>query len=171
MLRPRAPWIPLVAVAIACAAPEPDPILPPVDTAPELPGNTECLPPGEAMSDAVCDAVVANDPRQPNVAYDHSNAPPPVPDWRADDPDFLWLTAEMERCACVCCHRARYDGPGVHRYDLDFGPVWIDSASDWSLRVLAGWEDVDAQRMLPTDDPERLYRIIQAELDRRAAAR
>ena len=51
-------------------------------------------------------------------------------------------------------------------YDLTWEPVWIDSASGWSLRVLAG-DTKDEIQTLPTTDPERLKALVDSELERR----
>jgi hypothetical protein len=151
----------------ACAGTETTrPAIDPVD----LPGHSDCLPDGEEMSAEVCLAVVEADGRSPNVSSDQSDAPPPVPETRLDDPEYQWLTAEVKRCTCSCCHTMAYGGPGVHRWDLDFEPVWIDSMDDWAVNVFVG-EAWSENQYLPTDDPERLQAVIGTELARREAAR
>lgn len=135
-----------------------------------LPGHDACLPPGEAMSDEVCLAVVEADGRFPGTSHDRSGVAPPDPDVRSDHPELAWLTAEIERCTCVCCHRTSYGGPGAYFWDLDFEPVWLDSASGWSLEVFSGLRESESQR-LPVEDLARVQAIITAELDRRDEAR
>ncbi|MEQ1506152.1 MAG: hypothetical protein ABMB14_28225 [Myxococcota bacterium] len=159
------PWIP-VALA-GCAAPSgvsgaPDPI----DTAENLPGHDACLPVGEAMSDDVCRAVVRHDNRIATVSSESSGVPAPDPDPRLTDPEYQWLTSEVRRCTCSCCHSTEIGGPGSHRWDLDFEPMWIDSASDWALTVFVG-DTEEPDQTLPSSDPERLRRVIDRELSRR----
>lgn len=143
-------------LVLACADP-------PELTGTDLPTHSECLAEGEAMTAETCLAVVEADARMPTVSYRSVDAAPPVEDDpRATDPDYEWLATEIQRCTCGCCHTASYGGPGVFRYDLEFGPVWIDSASSWTLKVLVG-DTGDALRTLPTTDPGRLRALIERE--------
>jgi hypothetical protein len=157
-----------LALAAACSS-EPTPPGA-VDSGISLPTHDACLPGGERIDDATCLAVVADDGRMPTTSSFQAWADPPVPDVRGDDPEVAWLTAEAERCTCSCCHTTGLGGPGVHRWDLAYDGMWLDSASDWTLEVFAGLQESENQA-LPTDDPARLTRAIQAELDRRALAR
>ncbi|MCB9679045.1 MAG: hypothetical protein H6737_28345 [Alphaproteobacteria bacterium] len=133
----------------------------------ELPGHNECLPAGEAMSDAVCEAVVEHDGRLPTTSANASGTPPDADDPRLTDPEYQWLAGEVERCTCVCCHSGALGGPGVHRWDFDYEPVWIDSANDWVLQVFMGNTD-EYDQTLPTDDPARLQAVVERELARRS---
>ncbi len=161
--------MPVILLALACAAPDPAPATP-VDTGPALPGHSECLPEGQAMDADTCVAVVEADGRMPGQsAYHAGSVAPPDPDPRLNDPDYAWLRSEIDRCTCACCHTGSYGGPGTYFWDLDFQPMWIDSANDWTLGVMAGFHSSDGQ-YLPSDDPDRVARVIQAEIDRRAAA-
>ncbi len=146
---------------VACAPPADDsePTL-------DLPEHNECLAHGEAYSDETCLAVVEQDGRFPGVSENKSGAEAPADDPRLADPELQWLTAEIERCACTCCHRARYGGPGAYFWDLDFSPVWIDSASLWSLSVLGGYTE-DETQTLPTDEIERVRAYLEVEAERR----
>lgn len=133
------------------------------DSGLDLPGHSACLPEGEVMPRETCVAVVEEDGRLPTTSWRASNAvPPDEDDPRLTDPDYQWLTSEIERCTCVCCHRSSTDGPGAFKYDLDFGPVWIDSANDWTLKVLLG-DTGDALRTLPSTDAERLRSVVERE--------
>ncbi len=134
----------------------------------DLPGHGDCLEEGEAYSDDVCLAVVEEDGRYPGVSEDKSRMDPVLDDPRLSDPGLQWLTSQASRCACACCHTAEYSGPGLYFWDLSFSPVWIDSASIWTLGVLAGWTE-EPHQTLPVDDLERLEAVIQAEVDRRLA--
>jgi hypothetical protein len=149
---------------LACAAPD-------VETgegeAPrELPGHNECLPAGEEMSAEVCLAVVEESGRYPTESEDKAGADAALDAERLADPDLAWVTEQVNRCACRCCHTAAWGGAGVYFWDLDFQPVWTNSASLWSLGVFAGLtREVD--QTLPTDDLER----VQAWLDRERGRR
>jgi hypothetical protein len=158
-----------ILMALACA-PADDPAPAGLDTAPPLPGHNECLDQGQAMDADTCVAVVAADGRLPGQSYYHAGAaPPPDPDPRLRDPDYLWLRAQIDRCTCACCHTSSYGGPGAYSWDLDFRPNWIDSATDWSLGVLAGINPSENQ-LLPSEDPERVLAIVNQEIARRELA-
>ncbi|MEQ1570142.1 MAG: hypothetical protein ABMA64_31200 [Myxococcota bacterium] len=136
---------------------------------PDLPGHNDCLPEGEVMPDDTCLDVVEVDGRMPTVSYLSSDAPPAAPDDpRLTDPDYVWLTDQIRRCTCSCCHQRTIGGPGVHRWDLDFEPVWIDSANDWVLQVFVG-ETEEYLQTFPTDDPERVRAVVEREWARREA--
>lgn len=151
---------------LACTDPPP-----PVDTADSahaaLPGHNDCLPEGEAMSLETCRAVVEADGRVPTTSYLSSGAPAPTDDDpRLSDPDYVWLTDSARRCTCSCCHSTLAGGPGVHRWDIDFAPVWIDSANDWVLTVFVGDTD-EYPQTLPSEDPDRVRAVIEREFARR----
>lgn len=157
---------PLIAVwAAACVTHPIDPEI--VDSAPELPEHNECLPEGEQMTEEVCLRVVDEDGRLPTQSYYKADVARPDPDLRLTDADYLWLTDQVKRCTCSCCHTASYGGPGVYHWDLEFEPMWIDSASDWALQIFAG--DVYSEsQVLPVEDQDRMRAVIQRELERRA---
>jgi len=134
-----------------------------------LPEHDDCLPDGEVVSDEVCIAFLEADGRQPTRSEDRSGVALTEPDPRVDDPDLQWVNSQVRRCACSCCHQSTLGGCGTHKWDLDHGPVWIDSMSSWSARAFAGIRETE-NRFLPVDDLERVRVIIQAELDRRDAA-
>ena len=134
----------------------------------DLPNHNECLPAGEEFSDEVCLAIVEADGRYPGVSENKSGDEAGWDDPRLTDPEFLWATEQVRRCACRCCHSTQYGGPGVYFYDLDFEPVWIDSASVWSMGVIAGWTD-EPDQTLPAEDMARFEAFIEAEIDRRYA--
>lgn len=155
----------LLLLAGACA----DPASGPTGTHPtaiDLPGHNECLGEGEEMSAETCRAVVEEDGRLPTVAHNASGTPPDPYDPRLFDEDYAWLTAEAKRCTCVCCHSSVIGGPGTHRWDIEYQPVWIDSASDWALQVFAGYTD-EYEQTLPSDDPARVQAVVDAEIERR----
>lgn len=155
----------LVFSWFACAEDPRDPLETGTE-GPDLPGHNDCLPQGERMTDETCLAVVEEDGRMPTTSYNVSGMDPLPDDPRLQDEDYLWLQSEIERCTCRCCHTAGLGGPGVHRWDLAFQPVWIDSAASWSLLVLRGDTD-EYEQTLPSDDPERLWQTVERELQRR----
>ncbi|MFT4622938.1 MAG: hypothetical protein ACI8PZ_001594 [Myxococcota bacterium] len=143
---------------------------PPTGTHHTLPGHDDCLPQGQAVDDATCLAVIAEDGRKPGESFDRSWASHDDPDPRVDDPDLAWLEDEIRRCTCACCHQSTLGAPGSYFWDLDFGPVWIDSASDWSLNVLAG-NYYSENQFFPAETAAEVRAVIEAELARRDAAR
>ncbi len=149
---------------LACSATSDDTAAEPVHI--EIPEHNECLPVGEEMSEEVCIALVKEDDRFPGTSQNKSGIESSDDDPRLTDPDYLWLESEIRRCACVCCHTTSYGGPGTYFWDMEFEPVWIDSASGWSLSVLGGWTDNEL-RTLPSYDMERVQAVIERELDLR----
>ena len=154
----------LFATLGACDPTEQTPVETP--TVADLPGHNECLPPGEVMDDDTCLAVVEHDGRSPTTGANQTGMAPDPEDPRLTDPDYLWLEAEIERCTCVCCHKGSLGGPGVHRWDFEYEPVWIDSANDWTLAVFMG-DTEEYEQTLPTEDQERLREVITRERERR----
>jgi hypothetical protein len=151
---------------VACASDPPDSGAPAEGI--YIPGHNECLAEGEEMSEATCLAVVEDFGHYPTVSEEKTGYAAPLDDPRALDPEYLWLTAQIKRCTCNCCHHTSYGGPGAYFWDLDFLPVWTDSASRWSLSVLGGWTE-EPDQTLPTEDLERVRAYIEGEYDRRAA--
>ncbi len=154
----------LLALTLACAPPAGDS----ADPVHDLPSHNECLEEGERFSPEVCVAVVDEDNRQPTVSENKSGDEPLDDDPRAADPELAWVTSEVQRCACACCHTRSWGGPGVYFYDLEWAPVWTDSASSWTLGVFAGFTDEERQT-LPTSDLARLQAWAEAERERRWA--
>lgn len=133
-----------------------------------VPGHDDCKPVGFEMEADVCAAVIAEDGRQPTVSQDKSGLPPVADDPRLSDPELAWLDTQVKRCTCACCHTASYGGPGVYFWDLEFAPVWLDSASRWSLSVFSG-QTGERSQTLPSTDPDRLLAVVDAEIERRRA--
>lgn len=157
----------VLLLALACA-PSPEPVdtgAPPVD----IPGHNECLPLGEEMTEDVCLAVVEDFGHYPTTSENKSGDEPRPDDPRAEDPELAWITSEVKRCACSCCHTARWGGAGVYFWDLDWAPVWTDSASLWSLSVFGGYTE-DYDQTLPTAEIERVRAWLELEAERRRAA-
>ncbi len=132
----------------------------------DIPGHNECLEEGEQMTEAICVTLVEEDGRYPGVSEDKTPEDTPDDVWRLDDEEYLWLESEIRRCACACCHQSSIGGPGAYFWDLDWEPVWIDSASLWTLSVFGGWTE-EPDQTLPTEDVDRLRALLEAEADRR----
>ena len=141
---------------LACAS---EPLETPVH--PDRPEHSSC-PGAEVLTDEVCLDVVEEDGRYPTVSENRSGNPVDEKDPRLVDEDYVWLTEEVEDCTCVCCHASSYAGPGVYLWDVDFGPVWLDSMNSWSLNVFSG-EIVDETQNFVASDPERFERLIEKE--------
>jgi hypothetical protein len=131
-----------------------------------VPEHSECTEDGSDMPDAVCSRLIEEDGRLPTVPENKSGVPLYDDDPRLEDTEYQWLTDQAKQCACACCHSSVLGGPGAYFWDIDFEPVWIDSASRWSLWVLSGRTD-EPDQTLPTDDLERLNAIVEFELNRR----
>lgn len=151
----------LLAWTLACAPTDEDSAAAPL----HIPGHNECLDEGEVYTAETCLALVEDDGRQPTVSEDKAGFSE-AGVVRVDDPELAWVTSEVKRCACSCCHTREYGGPGVYFYDLDWTPVWTDSASSWTLGVFAGFTEEEAQT-LPTSDLARLQAWVDGEKDRR----
>lgn len=134
----------------------------------EIPGHNECLPVGERFNDEVCIAVVEEQGRVPTESWNKAPVQATEDDPRLSDPEYQWVTGEIDRCACRCCHTTGLGGAGVHAWDLSFAPVWVDSASSWSLQVMGGWTE-EYEQTLPASDIERLRVWIRGEWARREA--
>lgn len=134
----------------------------------DIPGHNDCLDVGERYDDEVCIAVVEEQGRVPTESENKAPVEATWDDPRLGDPEFQWATSEIDRCACRCCHTAGLGGAGVYAWDLSFTPVWVDSASNWTLRVMGGWTE-EYEQTLPTSDIERLRRWIDSESQRRDA--
>lgn len=152
----------LLVFTLACAPEAADSAEPTID----IPGHNECLEPGEVYTPETCLALVEDDDRQPTVSENKSGFDADTADPRLADPELAWVTSEVKRCACSCCHTKSYGGPGVYFYDLEWTPVWTDSASSWTLGVFAGFTEEERQT-LPTSDLARLQAWVDGERDRR----
>jgi hypothetical protein len=106
-------------------------------------------------------------------------------DPRHDDAEFVeesaWIRAQVESCACVCCHTDRTpDGPSM--WSIDDGTLFMDSMSDTAIAMFAGYIDSSAfgafdpaanngfnriDSALPTTDVERTLAFFEAEFRRR----
>lgn len=103
---------------------------------------------------------------------------------RLQDPDFQWVTEQVEACGCVCCHSTELDASQAYAWDIDYAPVWTESVTDRGLGIFAGIvpssalgyspveENNGFSRELtgaPTTDVERFQQFFFRELERRNA--
>jgi hypothetical protein len=135
----------------------------------DIPSHSECRSDGSPMPEASCLALVEEDGRLPGESMNKSSTDPDPDDPRQTDPEYTWLRDTLSACACVCCHKASYGGPGTYFWDMDHTPVWIDSAGNWTLSVLKGASN-EPDQTVPTDDLERVAELVEREKDRREEA-
>lgn len=150
----------LILLCFGCST-EPPPVSQVIH---DLPEHTECF--ATKIEDDVCLEVIAEHDQQPTHSYNQSGIAVTEDDPRITDPDYIWLTEQIQQCACACCHNSNLEGSGAYFWDIAFSPVWIDSANSWSLRVLAG-ETNEPDQTLPVEDPDRMMMVIQKEMERR----
>jgi len=96
--------------------------------------------------------------------------------------EVTWLTEQARASACVCCHSQSATPSGPAAWDVEAGPLWIDTVSDEALAMLAGFTDsaafgyLEAEANngfdrsttgLPTTDVGRLQAFAEQELSRR----
>jgi hypothetical protein len=114
-------------------------------------GATE---PGHYFPDyASCDVVRTQRPfwsRPPAGA-----AAPDDP--RLQDSTYLaelgWVKQQIEATGCVCCHDSKVlDGKQAGQWDIELGPLWLDSLSDSGLALFAGLADSSSLGAYPADD-------------------
>lgn len=192
------------AVCGSCAASEEDtavPFTPPYeDCRDPMPGEPAgasdgqvCTPtiisgatePGRYFPDyADCDVIRTQRPYYPAPPADATDPDPNDP--RLDDGDYMtelaWVREQAAASACTCCHTASDTPGGAALWDIDAGPLWIDTVSDRALSMLAGFTDSAAfgflppeqsngfdrsQSGLPTTDLPRLQAFAERELTRR----
>ncbi len=107
-------------------------------------------------------------------------------DTRLDNATYMdelaWLREEIEASACVCCHAESSTPEGAAYWDIEAGPLWIDTVSDEALAMITGLTDSSAfgylemadnngldrsQTGIPTTDRERLQAFAALEFERR----
>lgn len=111
---------------------------------------------------------------------------PPTDDPRLSDKALLaelaWAKGEVAASGCVCCHDSTLATRGASQWDIEAGPLWLDTLSDSGLALFAGLADSSVlgaypaaenhgfdrtETGIPTTDTARMKRIISAELTRR----
>ena len=146
-----------------------------------------CTEPGRYYPDyASCDVVRTQRP--------FWEAPPAnVPredDPRLNDPAFMkeldWATEQVAACGCTCCHDSRVKDGKVGQWDINRGPIWLDTLSDTGLALFVGLADSSALGAypaadnfgfdrdltgIPTTDTARMKAFLEAELERRGISK
>jgi hypothetical protein len=111
------------------------------------------------------------------------NPPPAVPDTRLEDPVYAaeqaWVTAQVEACACVCCHQTSVTPAGAGVWDIEGQGNWINTFSPYGLAFAGGFIDSSllgaypaaqnngfdrATTGLPTTDAARMAKFFAEEL-------
>jgi hypothetical protein len=162
------------------------------------PGET-----GESADGKVCTHVMISGCTEPGKYYpDYASCAvvrtqrpfweaPPAKVPSADDPrlqdaafmgELAWMTQQLEASACTCCHDSRVLDGKVGQWDIDRGPIWLDTLSDTGLALFVGLADssalgaypasdnhgFDRERTgVPTTDTERMQKFLRAEMQHR----
>lgn len=144
-------------------------------------GATE---PGRYFPDyASCEVVLTQRPYWPR---------PPAGETKPDDPRLVdqaylaelgWVTEQIAATGCVCCHDSRTRPAG--QWDINLGPLWMDSLSNSGAALFAGLADSSVLGAYPSEDnlgfdrtavgipstdPERMQKFMLAELARRGVS-
>lgn len=142
-----------------------------------------CTEPGRYYPDyASCDVVRTQRPfwEAPPASEPKQDDP------RLDDSAFMgelaWAKEQIEACACTCCHDSRVKDGKVGQWDINRGPIWLDTLSDSGLALFVGAADSSALGAypaqdnygfdreltgIPTTDTARMQAFLKAELERR----
>jgi hypothetical protein len=151
-------------------------------------GISGCAEEGRKYADyGACRPVLTQRPYWPGQPAGQAAANDPRlsdPAWKSE---FAWVTAQVEACACVCCHSKEHaPAAGPSGWFVEDGPIWTEGLDDDGLAVLAGWVDSTAfgafkaednngfsrdATGLPTTDVPRLQRFLEGELARRGLTR
>ncbi len=180
-------------------SPTSSPFVPPYEVC-EAPKDST---PGMSEGGQVCTQVLVSGCTEPGRRFDEYGScedvftqrpffPYPVserapPDFsRLQDPTFVddlgWAKAQVEACACVCCHSDLANGTKSASWSIDSDPIWTDTLTDSGLAMLAGLVDSAAfgafppvdnngfsrsDTGIPTTDAPRMQAFLQAEYLRR----
>ncbi len=151
-------------------------------------GISGCTEDGRKYADyGACAPVLSQRPYWPGRAAGTATADDPrLSDatWKAE---YDWATAQVEACACVCCHSDKHaPAAGPSGWFVEDGPIWTEGLDDDGLAVLAGWVDSTAFGAfkpednngfsrdvtgIPTTDVVRMQRFLEGELGRRGLTR
>ena len=126
-----------------------------------------------------CEPVLTQRPYTPVPPY----PPPAEPDLRMADPVYAaeqaWVTAQVEACACVCCHQTSVTPAGAAIWDIEGPNNWINTFSPYGLAFAGGFIDSSLlgaypaaenngfERVttgLPTTDAARMAKFFADEL-------
>ena len=88
-----------------------------------------------------CEPVLTQRPYTPVPPF----APPVEPDTRLEDPVYAaeqaWVTAQVEACACVCCHQTSVTPAGASVWDIEAPGNLINSFSPYGLAFAGDFID------------------------------
>ncbi len=126
-----------------------------------------------------CEPVLTQRPYYPVPPF----PAPAEPDLRLQDPVYAaeqaWVTAQVEACACVCCHQDSVTPAGAGVWDIEAQGNWINTFSPYGLAFAGGFIDSSllgaypaaenngfdrASTGLPTTDVARLTKFFAEEL-------
>jgi hypothetical protein len=129
-----------------------------------------------------CDEIRTQRPYAPVPANDTQ----PVDDPRMNDPTFAaevaWAKAQIDSCACVCCHKDSVTPDGASIFDTEYPGNFANSFTDWGLAF--GARVFDSSLLgaypapenngfgrdvagMPSTDQERMKRFFAGELAHR----
>jgi hypothetical protein len=129
---------------------------------------------------AACDIVLT---QRPYYATPPAKVPPQSDPRLADSAmlaELEWAKSEINASGCVCCHDSRTRPPG--QWDINAGPLWMDTLSDSGLSLFGGFADSSVlgaypaadnhgfdriQTGIPTIDTARMKKLVNAEMARR----
>jgi hypothetical protein len=113
----------------------------------------------------------------------------PAVDPRMEDPsyaaDVAWAKAQLDACACVCCHKASAAPAGASIFDTDAPGNFLGTFTTWGLAFGANAFDSSllgnyppeqnngftrSLSGMPSTDPERMQAIFQRELEYRGSS-
>lgn len=142
-----------------------------------------CTEPGRYYPDYASCSVVRT--QRPFWEVPPANEPR-EDDPRLADPAFMkeldWMTEQVAACACTCCHDSRAEDGKVGQWDINRGPIWLDTLSDTGLALFVGLADSSAlgaypeadnfgfdrtRTGVPTTDTARMQKFLRAEMERR----
>lgn len=113
-----------------------------------------CTEPGRAFADyASCEVVLT---QRPYYALDPDDpTPAPSDDPRLSDATYMaevaWVREQVRACACVCCHSVAAP-EGASGWDIDAGPLWVDTMPDSGVAMLAAFVSSKALGAYPASD-------------------
>lgn len=139
--------------------------------------------PGRSFAaDASCGVVRTQRPYWPASPA----ARPDPADPRAQDAalraELAWAKEQIAATGCVCCHASSAAPQGASQWDIEAGPLWLDTLSDTGLALFLGHADSSVLGAyppsdnhgfdrgvtgVPTTDVERMRALLGAELRRR----
>jgi hypothetical protein len=131
---------------------------------------------------ASCDVVITQRPYWPAPPAKAGDAADPRLADAAFATEVAWAKSQVAASGCVCCHENRVAPRGASQWDIGAPGNWLDTVSDGGLALFAGFADSSVLGAypasdnhgfdrtsigLPSTDPERMKKLIVAELAHR----